>query len=453
VGQLVDPSSTDQVRAAITNLTKAWGGIFSPILDIRLSFESLNHIAENLDVDALHTDIEDDEVVGQLRKTGWLWRGRGPYGPFSTSDSGLHIGVLPAGAIAKDHGHLVLPRWRKDDPLDFFFTVVFGTTESTDELALVSDSNGGMPTQVDVDDLLTMPDIRMPDVGAINATGIGVSLRSAEHQGPEQVIVIPPNNGEDAVNFWNLRATGARITPIPADGPPALLSFLTRGLSSVSPPTGQPEDHQGQPSLLLWGVEHASAATSQVIQETAARLGTTAIRIQGSAGSRIGFPGLETAFGASVRADFAANARAVTVTVPVIPLKGRAHQVMPGVVGVEIRNIDVQGLDPRLVAVPPADRRCSEVLQRLTDPTNLVRVNQEGDGLVLGIQARSDEVTIGFAYHLDVIQAYFDDPDIKVSQSDEGRFQTRAAEMLGGPFADVTLQPGVRAVLQKASRS
>ena len=62
-------------------------------------------------------------------------------------------------------------------------------------------------------------------------------------------------------------------------------------------------------------------------------------------------------------------------------------------------------------------------------------------------------MAITFAYALDAIHAMFADEAMVTSQSDVGRFQTRAAEMLGGPFGQLTVQPGVRAVLEKVSRS
>jgi hypothetical protein len=112
------------------------------------------------------------------------------------------------------------------------------------------------------------------------------------------------------------------------------------------------------------------------------------------------------------------------------------------------------GLDPRFTASLPPLRRFGSLLERSgMSHADHVRVTAEGDGVVLGVSATSDEVTIGFANNLAAIHTLFDDKDLKVSQSDEGRFQTRAAEMLGGPFGGVMVQPGVRALIAKAARS
>lgn len=454
VGQLIDPTATDEVREAIANLTKAWGGIFAPILDIRHSFDSLDRIARSFDVDALHTEMVVGEVVDRLRGAGWLWRGRADFGPFAVSEGGFRNGVLPVCALAVDHPHLVTPHWRRDDSLEFFYSVVFGTTGPTAVAAEVESYEGSAGTSVEIDDLLNLPDIALHQVGAIRATEVGINIRSDTDRAPDEVFVIRANHGEDAVDFWNLRACGARVIPVPADAPQELVSSLMRGLLSAPKP-GEPAGGQWRPPrLLVWGLEHASADTRHAVQARAESLGWSISSSQHEADVRLAFPGLESAFIASVRGDFAPRARSVTMSVPTIPLRPGEHQVMPGVVAVEIDMVDVRGLDPRLAAVPPPDRRCGRILNGIVaDAAGVVRVNREGDGFVLGIQARRDEVTVGFASHLDVLQAYFDDADMKILQSDEGAFQTRAAEMLGGPFAGVALQPGVRAALAKAART
>jgi len=166
------------------------------------------------------------------------------------------------------------------------------------------------------------------------------------------------------------------------------------------------------------------------------------------------FPGLDTRFESSVRAEFPPTARSVMVHVPSVPLVPGVHQVMPGTVAVEIDIHQVSGLDPRSTASLPPLRRFGALLERSgTSPADHVRITAEGNGVVLGVSATSDEVPIGFAYNLDAIHTLFDEEDLKVAQSDDGRFQTRAAEMLGGPFGGVMVQPGVRALIDKAARS
>ena len=169
----------------------------------------------------------------------------------------------------------------------------------------------------------------------------------------------------------------------------------------------------------------------------------------------LAFPGLTTQFNSSVRAEFVPTARSVSLRVPSLPLIPGAEPVMPGVIAVDLTVTDVTGLDPRATWSPPPYRRHAKLLERITGMADVdhVRISVEGGGVVFGLQAPRDEVPLPFPFNLDAIETLFDDKDVKVSQSDDGRFQTRAAEMLGGPFGGLLIQPGVRAVIDKAARS
>ena len=86
VGQLIDTSSADEVRAAIASLTEAWGGIYTPILDVNQPFENIELQARIFDVDALHLEAEGGDLVEKFRRSGWLWGGRGRFGPFASEE-------------------------------------------------------------------------------------------------------------------------------------------------------------------------------------------------------------------------------------------------------------------------------------------------------------------------------------------------------------------------------
>ncbi len=137
---------------------------------------------------------------------------------------------------------------------------------------------------------------------------------------------------------------------------------------------------------------------------------------------------------------------------PTVPLVPKA-KLMPGVAAVQLTIDSAHGLDPRSTAQLPPYRRHGKLLEKLigTVDINHVRITAEGDGVVVGHQASRDEVPLGFPPHLDGIHALFDDESLKVAQSDDGKFQTRAAETRGGPFGSLLVQPGVRAAIDKTS--
>jgi hypothetical protein len=458
VAQLVDTTSAEEVRAAIANLTVAWGGIYTPIIDVNQPFDDIELQARVFDVDALHLEAEQGELVDQLRRAGWLWGGRGQFGPFAPSEEGFRTGVLPASALALDYPPLLLPEWAQADALDLFYTAVFGRSPRPDAAATDDADSSWAPEgsrRVGLGALFVIPDVTVDDVGAIQTTKVGVSSEVRHDlDGMNGLFVIRPDNVKDLVNFWNLRTFGRPIVALPAVGPAELLSFLTRGTlpggeSRYGGPNPRVEKH-----VAVWGLGDASGATRTAIDAMAERLQMAVLDSRRGIERHFMFPGLDTRFKSSVRAQFPPNAQSAMVRVPSVPLVPGVHQVMPGTVAVEIDLHDVPGLDPRFTPSLPPLRRFGTLLEQSgMSHADHVRITPEGDGIVLGVSATSDEVPIGFAYHLDAIQTLFDDKDLKVSQSDVGRFQTRAAEMLGGPFGGVMGQPGVRALIDKAGRS
>lgn len=457
VAQLIDTTSADEVRAAVANLTEAWGGIYMPILDVNQPFENIELQARIFDVDALHLEAEEGDLGEELRRSGWLWGGRGQYGPFASEDAEFRTGVLPARAVALDHPPLLLPEWDPADTLDLFCTAVFGTPAKPNPDGTDADNtwepDGSRRVRLEV--LYRLPDVTLENVGAIQTTHVGISPEVRyDLDGLNGLFVVRPDRIQDLVTFWNLRSFGRPIVALPAEGPEDLLSFFTRGTlpggeTRYGGPNPRVEKHLG-----VWGLQHASDATRTAINAMAARLQMAVLDRHHRDELHHVFPGLDTRFASSVRAEFPPTARSVMVRVPTVPLVPGVHQVMPGTVAVEIDIYDVPGLDPRSTASLPPYRRFGSLLQRsMLGHADHVRVTAEGNGVVLGVSAPSDEVPIGFANNLDAIRTLFDDEDLKVSQSDAGRFQTRAAEMLGGPFGGVMVQPGVRALIDKAARS
>jgi len=453
VAKLIDTASVDEVRTAIGELSGVWGGMYIPLFDINRPFVDLEYLARIHDVDAIYLDGMEGELADQLRRSGWDWGGRGPWGPFA-SDGQFRKGLLPAHLVAVDRKPLWVPQWTADDDLDLFYSAVFGFLGGD-----LGQELGGIPPGsewVGFGALFAMPEVVPSQVGVIQASKVAVAPQLRHYlDGLMGVFVARPDHPEDLVAYWNLRSFGNPIVCVPSDGPEDLLSFLTRD----SVPGARTRDGSPNPmtenELRVWGLEDASITTRAAIDAMAARSGLTVFGWPRDGESRLAFPGLETAFNSSVRAEFAPTARSIALRVPSLPLIPGSEPVMPGVIAVDLTVHNVTGLDPRATGSLPPYRRHAKLLERITGMTDVdhVRVSAEGDGVVFGLQATHDEVPLPFPFNLDAIETLFDDKDVKVSQSDDGRFQTRAAEMLGGPFGGLLIQPGVRAVIDKAARS
>ena len=454
VAQLIDTSDAKAVRAAFVALTRTWGGIYMPVLDVALSTTQLERRGRELDVDAMYVEGMEGDLPDWLRSSGWGWAGRGDWGPFAQHHQ-FRRALLPANLVGVERDQLLVPDWDRDNDLDLFYTAVFGDTgEVLAEDETVGRPNFDVPNseRVGLSLLNTLSDVTVDSVGAVQATSVGVSVADRRYlDALNGIVVARVGHPEDLVRFWNLRSYGRPILCLPDSGPESLLDFLTRGsLPGATILHGGPEARK-EDCLMVWGLEHASEMTRAAIDVMADRLGL--IPHEAHEGSTdLGHPGVETRFESTFRSEFGPTAHVGMVAVPTVPLVPKA-KLMPGVTAVELTIESTDGLDPRSTARLPPYRRHGKLIKNVIGSVDVdhVRITAEGDGVVVGHQASRDEAPLGFPSHLDGIHALFDDESLVVAQSDDGKFQTRAAEILGGPFGSLLLQPGVRAVIDRAA--
>lgn len=455
VAQLIDTSEASAVRAAFVALTRTWGGIYMPVLNASLSTAQLEHRGREFDVDAMYIEGIESDLAEWLRSSGWGWAGRGDWGPFAQHHE-FRRSLLPANLVSVERDRLLVPEWDRDDELDLFYTAVFGDIDDV----LTEDETGGRSTlddpaseRVGLGLLNAIPDLTVDSVGAVQATSVGVSVADRRYlDSLNGIVVARTGHPEDLVRYWNLRTYGRPILCLPDNGPEKLLDFLTRGsLTGATITHGGGPDARKENCLMVWGLEHASEETRDAIDAMAERSGLTP-REAFEGWADLGHPGVETRFTSTFRGEFSPTAHVGRVRVPTVPLAPRA-KLMPGITAVELTIDNTNGLDPRTTAQLPPYRRHGKLLERILGTVDIdhIRITADGDGVVVGHQASRDEVPLGFPSHLDGIHALFDDESLVVAQSDDGKFQTRAAEILGGPFGSLLLQPGVRAVIDKAA--
>ncbi len=425
-----------------------------PLIDRNLPVETIEQLAYVYDVDALYLDTIEGELAEWLRKSCWGWPGRGTWGPFGAAEGGFRKGLLPAHLVDVERDRLLVPEWSSSDPLTLAYSAMFGSNDN-DLVACCTDLAPNSGT-VGFDWLNAAGELTSSQVGTIQITRAGFAFAG---RGPSTsltgAVVAREGHPEDVVRFWNLRSFGGSVLCVPNNAPDDVLTFLAREqLPGVETRTGGPEPKVTR-RLLVWGLEHADDAAAETLAGIGARLGLAVTETDRSGGRGAdAFPGLKTRHTSSFRAEFPPNVQVVTVPVPTVPLVAEANTVMPGIVAVDVTVDQATNLDPRLTASVPPYRRHSDLLgrARLLDVDHF-RVLAQGTGFAFGAHASHDEVAVVLPSNLDVVRVFFDDDQLQVSQSDDGRFQTRAAQMLGGPFGNVVSHPGVRAAIDRAARS
>lgn len=378
-----------------------------------------------------------------LREPGWAWSGRGPWGPFG-EEHGFRKGLLPTRAFIDETTDLVQPSWDRDDPADLTFAATWGLPDRLG-LSLSGSLTVAGPRTAPYAQVLADLPTSQAMLGALEAGSHFVAPEERAYLDDYTgVYIVRSSSPEDVVAFWNLRTFGTDLDALPAAGAePLFHAVLERALWGAKRRKSQ------VPTLRVWGLDDASETTSAAILTLAKRAGVVIAPAPRDAWPPFIHQGLRTRFTRTVRVDFRATAPWVDVPLPTLPLVDDPEAYTRGVVAAEIRMHSVSGQDPRLCASVPPYRRHSSLLHATTLGAEQGRVTH--DGVALGVFADSEHARFPFTSCLDVMALLFDDDRVSVAQSDVGRFQSRAAEKLGGPFSGALNQPATRAALKLAA--
>ncbi|WP_433230904.1 hypothetical protein [Actinomadura formosensis] len=290
-------------------------------------------------------------------------------------------------------------------------------------------------------------------VGWLQASRMEISISPyAERVGPG-IYIVRNDSLSDIIEFWNLRSTGANIIAVPANAQDALLGYFIRTVERIFE---LPDESGGMVDVRagfnIWGIEHANAEVAEAITSATAQLGEVECR-PGDYLTRelFWFPGITTRFRKSFHVKFDSGSHSAHLQLPEFPLPSGSHMPFIGVVAADVSIHSDAGQDPRLSSKAPPYRRHSNLIESRLARSSVDQARVTRDGLVLGIQAGENYVEIPFIYNLDIMEVLFDDKGLELSQSNEGKFQTRAAEMIGGAFSGATTQPGFRLAIELAA--
>ncbi|MRG60129.1 hypothetical protein GE115_09630 [Agromyces sp. CFH 90414] len=421
VGLLVDTSDDAEVREAIRALCRVWGGIHLPILDRNTPVAALREQARLFNLDSLYADHADGELAELLRVPGYAWRGRGEWGPFSTGEFGLVKGLLPAAVLQ--------------------------------QTKLYNPWSGPMVPRLTVEALMGLA---QPDSHGMNApvqeSGRLLRLeKSYVDPLPRGLCVVRNDDPKDVAWFWNCRSVSGETYPLASGAVDFNRAVLTMMMDRGVPQRDSPSEGAEQAKdVHIWGLEDLGAREREHLELWAREAGVSVHdHPRDSALSGAWFPGHAPIASSPFRVEENASSRTIHIPIPTVPLADPSGPFQ-GVVAAEVDFHDASGIDPRLtVAIPPHRRHARLIEGALARGADHVRVSAVGP--VVAIQATAGEVAIPSAYNLEVMRLLFDDDRVVVDQSDEGKFQTRAAELFGGPESGALAQPGLREVIQTAA--
>jgi len=450
VGLLVDTSSRTEVREAIAKLCSVWGGRFMPILDRNAPVEGLRRQGQLFDVDALYAEEPEGPLADLLREPGWAWPGRGDWGPFA-QHSRFRKGVLPIAALLAPGADFVQPLWDNGDGQDLAYAAIWGLSDRIGiELSRTVDGRG--PRLVPLPDALVEQGLPGRVVGAADLTCLHVRAQPRRFMdGYSGFAVLRPDNIDDSLRFWNLRSKGVDLVGLPADASDDVVRLIARNaMLTFSQPV---DDEQPGPrtDVTVWGLEHASPRVRTELEGTASKLGLAVGAGRSASLVPWVFQGVETPFTAAVRVEFRPGEHWIDIPIARLPLVDDPSTFSHGVVAAEVDLHRVSGQDPRFTSSLPPFRRHSDLLKPALAWSHTDQGRVSVAGQVAGVDASREHAPYSFVLNLDVLHRLFDDDAVKISQSDVGRFQTRAAEKFGGPFSGLLNQPGVRSAVLLAA--
>lgn len=451
VGLLTDVNSVEAVRTTIRELSAVWGGYYFPILDRTSSLKVLDRWCAVYDIDSLYLEDAEADMEQLINRPGYQWPGRGPWGPFR-SDAGFRKGVLPTATLLRHvpADTYVLPVWKSDERNDLLHAANWGFS---DALPPSPAAKVPSPTRRADLDLLPARAEGLTRTGAIQASRTRVRVTSHDASEWDGIHILDPKDPRQIVQYWNMRAAGARVFALPCQWCESLWAFLSPYMHEFVMLVGTSTENQATTAdsrLAVWGLDRADDETAKRIrqwcQDAGATLRQEPLR---ETVELTTVHGIDTNIRRTFRSSFDRGSRGVRVPVPTLPWReDDEEELFPGTVAVVVSAHSEKGQDPRLTANIPPFRRHSALIRPYAAGLDVEHARVCQDGIAFLVQPTIDEITLPFVSNLDALRLLFDDPNIMMEQSDDGRFQSRTAEMLGGAFSGALNQPGIREVVR-----
>lgn len=407
LGVMADCGSTDALLALFEQLSTRWGGCYCPVFPNGLSEMAATHVFHHYELDALWDATSNTGGSASLRERNLLWRGWNQYGPLEGHGRRSHE-MLPWAALVGANALSVA------DPLLQWFR---GGSAPAPHAAL-----------------------------SFDAVASAFGTRIANY-GPPILAVVNRDDPENVRHVWNSRSMGLPLIAIDEAGIPereedwiAILSQLSRLEEGPSAPR----------VILLWDLAGAWADGQAAALRRAAEAELPSARLvlltrdqapelrQGRVGTAIEQPFNVTMPYGVLR---------TSLPLPAAPIspEWRGGSAEFCTVAAEVVIERMRGQDPRLVAKCPPDPVFTDLLEHVTEDVPRV-LRPTTRGYVAGVRASGWRMRLQLHRKSDVFRRLFPG-GVEVGQSDEGLFQTRGGELLGGATSGALAQPAMAAAL------
>jgi len=448
IGLAIAPDSWMSFARAIELNTLVWGGTFNPILSSVGENELLGS-AEAFDVDVIYP-------VDVSNRAGYSWRGDPTVGPFSWESSYLDdFAPMTVEHLipAMDSSESIHVTWDPDHPLAPLLLCLygrFGSSEVESRVESVFSHSAGKSLELSTSDIIPLVPLSNTQLGPSM-----VDLRLWGRPGAG-VAIVDPDSLPDLVAFWNIRATGADIVPVPIGYPEMLEESLLSWVQS------RPEEDwaawpDGRRVVSVFCPDQQIPTNIDALLTSALPSGLTMVinhlDVQPTP-DPVSPPRVRSQRGRGFDVEIEDDAGSISVSMPPVEfLPRRAWDDRFGIVAVDVRAYSEWGTPAGKRLSVPRFRGFASAIAGWQSPLDPF-IRPLGDGIALDTEVSQEMLTVPIASSIHLVTALFNSQGYEVSISPSGRHVARVIELLGGAHEDsLANQPAARSVLRSGSET
>ena len=454
---LVVSEDVGVVRRAVHHCTSTWGGIYHIMVGADKPDAALD-LARRTSVDIIYAVNPAGESLAA--ETGFKWRGRGEWGPFSEPKEYLSSRLLgPEICLEHQRDRRVLPRWDSDDPLSLLYAAWFGQYGSEDYETTLATK---FAAESDVRNIHSSEPL--PGMGDV-VSPIQITQAKTDYRAEGRslgFVIVDPDNPADVIEFWNIRACGAHVWPWPIGYGDHVKVAADSWLREAIDSGEFPHAHSGTGDdlgihLSVWGSRFGEPVPSdlnEVIDNYSGLHYWPQVEDWHKPRGYRGRHPLDTDYVEHFTITVPKEAVSISIPLPQIiasPSRGK-RLAEPRIVAADIHIFRESGLAPGQTFTVPNTRSAASLIfdsfsvnEKFQRPTS--------GGRVIGIELSSGDVVINTISTLEVFQSLLEKSGWTCGQSDNGRFSGQLLDLLGGAESQAGNQPSIRWVLDKSART
>ncbi|NYH78184.1 hypothetical protein FHR84_001506 [Actinopolyspora biskrensis] len=431
------------LRSTIRCLTIAWGGIYCPLISSE-SPELASRVAKTLDVDALYP-LDNYEATNNIcEEIGFTWLGRNQSGPINLKEQDNYIKQLATPYwpdLQTEMSRKFIPEWEESDPLAMLFSAWFGEFGESEFHQKYRDKFQRNASVLQIEEKLGRH-VEGRDNSPIRYTSRSVYNNSMPVQ--SGIYVVDPDNPSDLMEYWNTRASGHDVFPLPKRYSSRIMGALRNWVNSRSE------------EVFVWSSRIYKEENFEV-HDVLSEVGKSIDAVECSP-EVFGWQGSYHPLSTNFESSFSVSVQKrnmkfkAPINTPFVFDNKDELLEQYRVAAAQISISSEQDVDPRITYSVPNIRSMSRIIPRDLEGPDVFSRPAMG-GRAEGVHIGTQDIQLTGLKIENIFSTVFESVGWSSAQTDNGKFASRLIDILGGVESNAANQPGVRAVLDDAART